>query len=180
MPEPVTTALFAHVQAAIDDGFPLDEVLEKERISPADWAAAQIAVRQRVASDDDARAEYEEALVAAQDRFTRTVAPVDSDLAAWLALVDGMSSAPAPFAWLRRLGLRISDVARLRRRWMKRAQEDDALDQKIAELRSKRLPCAPRVGDWHHRVRRAAGGARAGERRRAGLARIRRDRRDRD
>ncbi|HEY4120581.1 MAG TPA: hypothetical protein VGM56_22105, partial [Byssovorax sp.] len=72
MPEPtMTTALFAHVQAALDEGFALDEVLAKEGLSQRAWADALIDVRRRVAASAESRAEYEEAHVAAQDRFAR-------------------------------------------------------------------------------------------------------------
>jgi hypothetical protein len=145
----VTIALFAHVQAAVDDAWPLADVLGREGIPQATWDRAELTLRTQVARDVTARVEYEEALVAAQDRFARSVAPVDAEPAAWLALLDAMAAAPAPFSFLTRRGLRMSDVARLRRSWARRIEEDAELERQITELRSKRLPPLPalRVGD---------------------------------
>lgn len=136
----VTIEVLAHVHAGLAEQHPLDALLDLEGVSAAAFKHAEIGLRQRIAADAMLRADYEEALVAAEDRFARSVAPLDDELAAWLALLDGYAAAPAPFAYLTRLGLRLSDVGRLRRAWARRAEADPDLDSRIATLRKGKLP----------------------------------------
>src|SRR4051794_8138345 len=101
--EKVTIELLAHVHAGMAEEHPLDSLLALEDMSAPAFRAGELALRQRVAADPMLRADYEEALVAAEDRFARAVSPLDADPAAWLALLDRYASAPAPFAYLTRL-----------------------------------------------------------------------------
>lgn len=112
---------FAHVMAALDEGFSLDEVLAVEGVDPATWTLARNHHVQAIAADPLLLVAYREALVEARDRFAREVAPLDADLEAWVAFLRD------PERLAEQYGLRAPDIDRLTRRWAARARADEAL-----------------------------------------------------
>ncbi|APR80103.1 Basic proline-rich protein [Minicystis rosea] len=139
-PEPlagVTLEQYAGITAALADEHPLDAALANEDLSPAAWAPADVAWKERLAADGaegpifiafrDKRGE-------AEDCLDRSVKPIDTELRAWLAFLHAWSKHPAPFDLLSGAGLRLSDVARLTRRWSRRMAEDEALRKQAAEI----------------------------------------------
>jgi hypothetical protein len=144
----VTLPVFAHVQAGLAEEHSLEALLELEGITPAAFRYAETQYRQRFAADPLVRADYEEALVTAEDRFVRATSPLESDPAAWLSLLDRYAAAPAPFAFLTRLGLRLTDVGRLKRGWTRKLEASPDLETQFANLRKTKLPPLPalRIG----------------------------------
>lgn len=96
--ESVTLRVVAHVHAGLAEEHSLDTLLALEDLSADAFRYGDSALRQRFVGEPLIRADYEEALVAAENRFHRTVSPVDADPAAWVALLDAYAFAPAPFA----------------------------------------------------------------------------------
>jgi hypothetical protein len=136
--ERVSVTVVAHLQAGLAEEHSLDALLALEDLTPAAFRYGETQLKQRFVTEALVRAEYEEALVAAEDRFHRAVAPVDTDPTAWVALLDAYAFAPAPFAFLTRLGLRLTDMSRLRRTWAKRVLATPGLDDELAAARRAR------------------------------------------
>ena len=70
----------------------------------------------------------------AEDWFARPVAPLNDELRTWIAFLGAYGKHPAPFEMLARFGLRLSDLARLSRRWARRFEDDEALRKRAAEI----------------------------------------------
>ena len=141
-PEPhlrgLSLARLAGVDAGLAERLPIERVLENEGVSPPTWRAAEAAWRARLAEDVDEEgplsAAYDARLAAAQDRYGRSLPPVDGDLAAWLDLVRCFAGSAEPLALLRELGLRPTDLVRLHRRWSLALEADGALRERALAL----------------------------------------------
>jgi hypothetical protein len=143
----VTLASYAGVQAGLAEGFPLDAVLENERVSARAWAAAD-EVWTEALVDDLEREEgleeaYNELLAEAQERYGRRVPPLDEDLAAWLTFARGWAADPEPLVFLERAGVRPSDMIRLQRLWSIRIEGDPARRREAQEILANEPGAAP-------------------------------------
>ncbi|WP_437631290.1 hypothetical protein [Sorangium sp. So ce854] len=145
--EGLSLAQYAAVRAALAEGFPLADVLAVEGLRPRAFARADLAWKQRLAAEPELLATYEQELAHAEDWLDRQVEPLAEDAAAWAGFLAAFGSHPAPFELLQENGLGMNDVARLRRRWARRAEEDAKVGELIAELRAKPGKLGPlRVG----------------------------------
>ncbi|WP_438023566.1 hypothetical protein [Sorangium sp. So ce233] len=145
--EAVSLAQYAAVKAAVAEGFPLADVLAVEGLEPHVFVRADVAWKQQLATEPELLATYEKELAHAEDWLDRQVEPLAEDVAAWASFLAAFGSHPAPFELLQENGLGMNDVARLRRRWARRAEEDAKVGAVIAELRAKPEELGPlRVG----------------------------------
>ncbi|NUP13054.1 MAG: hypothetical protein HOW73_44000 [Polyangiaceae bacterium] len=127
--------------AAIAEGLPLADVLAQEQIAAAGWPKAERAWRESIAHSMDTQFEYMEKRRIAEDCLLRPIAPLDDDPGAWVGLLGAMAVNGSKL-WLIKLGLSASDLARLGRKWRRRAAEDPALAKKLAELAPDAKPPA--------------------------------------
>ncbi|WP_437731445.1 hypothetical protein [Sorangium sp. So ce1335] len=145
--EAMSLAQYAAVKAAVAEGFPLADVLALEGLEPRAFARSDVAWKQRLATEPELLATYEQELAHAEDWLDRQVEPLADDAAAWAGFLGAFGAHPAPFELLQENGLGMNDVARLRRRWARRAEEDAKVGEQIAELRAKPGALGPlRVG----------------------------------
>jgi hypothetical protein len=147
----VTLAEFAGVSAALAEGLPLDAVLASESIPKEAWLAAAPQWKVRAAKDGALGplfAELRDRRAVAEDCLQRRVAPIDSDLAAWMSFLKAYGAHPAPFELLHSSGLGLNDMARLQRSWAKRMALEPALEKQAEDLSRKGLGPVPalRVG----------------------------------
>jgi hypothetical protein len=133
----ISVAQYAGIVAAIADELPLDAALANEGIEPAAWRSIDASWKEAIAGDGaggplfsaftDKRAE-------AEDWLARSVSPLDDDLAAWMRFLAAYGKHPAPFEFLERSGLRLSDLGRLQRKWARRFAESPELEKRAAEI----------------------------------------------
>jgi hypothetical protein len=142
-PEPLsglTLEQYAGITAALADEHALDAALGNEGLTADDWPAADAAWKERLAGDGAEGplfAAFRARRGEAEDWIGRGVKPLDDDLGGWLAFLQAFARHAAPFELLAGAGLRLSDVARLTRRWARRMDADEALRKKAAELVKK-------------------------------------------
>jgi hypothetical protein len=141
----LTVEQYAGISAAIADGYPLDAVLANEGLSPKAWPDADIAWKQRLVADPAAFESYRVRLGEAEDWLGRKVTPLDEDLAAWLGFLGAYAAHAAPFDLLAGLGLGLSDLGRLQRRWSKRLAADQELTRQATELAKSKPRAVPKV-----------------------------------
>ena len=141
----LTVEQYAGISAAIADGYPLDAVLANEGMALGAWPDADIAWKQRLVADPTAFESYRARLGEAEDWLGRKVTPLDEDLGAWLGFLGAYAAHAAPFDLLVGLGLGLSDLGRLQRRWSKRLAEDQELARQAAELAKSKPSAVPRV-----------------------------------
>lgn len=135
----ISLAEYAAVEAALAEGFGLDEVLEVEGIELPPWSAAAPRWKRRLVDAPALFAAYEEELARAEDWLEREVTPLRMDLAAWVAFLDAYAAHPQPLELLRASKLGMNDMSRLSRAWELRMKDDPSIKRRIAELR-KRAP----------------------------------------
>ncbi|WP_437606218.1 hypothetical protein WMF20_35180 [Sorangium sp. So ce834] len=148
--EGISLARYAAVRAAVTEGFPLADVLAVEGLLPRTFARADLAWKQRLAAEPELLAAYEQELAQAEDWLDRQVEPLASDPAAWVSFLAAFGAHPAPFELLQERDLGMNDVARLRRRWARRAEEDAKVGELLKELHAEpgklgSLRAGPRV-----------------------------------
>ncbi|HTN91946.1 MAG TPA: hypothetical protein VL242_50100 [Sorangium sp.] len=156
--EGVSLAQYAAVRAAVSEGFPLADVLAVEGLRPRAFARADLHWKQRLAAEPELLAAFEEELARAEDWLDRPIEPLADDAAAWASFLAAFGAHPAPFELLREKRVGMNDMARLRRRWARRAEEDTKLGELLAELRARPGELGPlRVGPQVLRPSRGAG-----------------------
>ncbi|WP_437819476.1 hypothetical protein [Sorangium sp. So ce1078] len=156
--EGVSLAQYAAVRAAVSEGFPLADVLAVEGLKPRAFARADLYWKQRLAAEPELLAEFEEELARAEDWLDRPIEPLADDAGAWASFLGAFGAHPAPFELLQEKRVGMNDVARLRRRWARRAEEDTKLGELLAELRARPGELGPlRVGPQVLRPSRGAG-----------------------
>ena len=141
----LTVEQYAGISAAIADGYPLDAILANEGMALKAWPDADIAWKQRLVADPTTFESYRAKLGEAEDWLGRKVTPLDEDLAAWLGFLGAYAAHAAPFDLLVGLGLGMSDLGRLQRRWSKRLAEDQELARQAAELAKSKPSAVPKV-----------------------------------
>lgn len=133
--------VYAFVHAALGEGYTLDVVLAHEGLDLPTWATVDEAwadaIGQSLDGDMVLSDAYDAELMKAQDRFSRSVEPLDSDYAAYLRFTRLWSSHEAPLEYLASVGLRYIDMVRLQRRWGAQLVEDDSLRRQSATIMSE-------------------------------------------
>ncbi|WP_437731464.1 hypothetical protein [Sorangium sp. So ce1335] len=143
----LSLAQYAAVRAALAEGFPLADVLAVEGLKPRAFARADLAWKQRIAAEPKLLAAYERELALAEDWLDRPIEPLAEDAAAWASFLAAFEAHSAPFELLEGEGLGMNDMARLHRRWARRARVDAKLGELLLELRAEPGKLGPlRVG----------------------------------
>ncbi len=124
----------AAVNAALAEPFPLAEVLAIEGLDVTSWTAAEMSWRQRLATDDALRRDYQRELALAEDRLSRRVSPLEEELTAWASLLLALAAAPSTDEVLAPLELGVNDLSRLIRRWTPRFAANEELRDQAAKL----------------------------------------------
>lgn len=129
----LTLREYAAIYAATSEGFPLDVVLDAEGLTTAGWAAIDEAWGDALSSDLQAGGtlsdELDLAMFEAQERYGRSIPPLDDDLPKWLRFVRAWSEAKDPVSFLRKRGLGPNDLVRLHRGWSARLAESPELQK---------------------------------------------------
>jgi hypothetical protein len=140
---------YAVVSAGVAEGFPLEDVLSIEGIKPRAYAKAEVKWKERVAASGANKGalfeRYRAELAKAEDWLDRRVTPLDEEPAAWVAFLHAYSTAQDPAALLKSSGLGTNDMARLSRRWARRAEADARVVEEIAGLKAKGTGPMPAV-----------------------------------
>ncbi|WP_437991314.1 hypothetical protein [Sorangium sp. So ce145] len=135
--EGISLAQYAAVRAAVTEGFPLADVLAVEGLTPRTFARADLAWKQRLAAEPELLAAYEQELAQAEDWLDRRVEPLAGDPPAWASFLAVFAAHPAPFELLQENDLGMNDVARLRRRWVRRVDEDAKIGELLKDLQAR-------------------------------------------
>lgn len=144
----VSLAQYAGIQAAVAQGFPLEQALANERLSARKWDRCRAAWTARLAREGQgspSSAALRDKLAEAARWLGRRVTPLEEDIVAWLSFLGAYAADPAPSALLARLGLRDEDVQRLVLAWKRRTDEDEALARKALEIVRKGPRAVPAV-----------------------------------
>jgi hypothetical protein len=144
-PEGLTVEQYAGISAAIADGYPLDAVLANEGLAPKAWPTEDTTWKLKLVGDPATFESYRVKLGEAEDWLGRKVTPLDDDLAAWMGFLGAYAGHKAPFDLLGGLGLGMSDLGRLQRRWAKRLATDQELAKQAAELAKTKPSAVPKV-----------------------------------
>ncbi len=146
LPDPMVRGLalsrWVAVEAALAEGLSLSVALAEIGWSPGRFRAAATGWKLRMVDDAALLPSYEAHLAAAQDRLTRPVLPIDSDLSGWVGFLKAYEAASDAGAWLTSLGLRAADLARLSRRWKARLAANGELAKEAEKLAKKSPPPA--------------------------------------
>jgi hypothetical protein len=137
---------YVGVTTALAEGFPLEAILAGEGIAADVWPTAEAMWTVRAAkdgADGELLSELRTKRAVAEDCLVRGVAPIDSDLGAWLRFLHVYRNHAAPFDMLEGAGLGLNDLARLQRVWARRMAADQALQKQAAELVKKGLGPPP-------------------------------------
>jgi len=132
--EGVSVEQYAGVSAALDEGLPLDAILEQEQIDEDAWSRVEPAWCVRVAEDVALSTEYGQRRREAEDCLARSIEPFDRDEAAWVALLGAIATQEDAFAFVEKLGLTMIDVGRMGRSWKRKTDKDPELGKRLAEL----------------------------------------------
>lgn len=144
----VTLEQYAGITAALADAFSLRSALDLEGLDEATWKRASRAWKERLVGDGidgPLFAEFKQKQIAAEDWLGRPVAPLADDLPAWISFLHAYGARAAPFELLTAASLRLSDVARLQRRWSRRLDADDQLKKQAADLAQRGAAPLPAI-----------------------------------
>jgi len=124
----IDLATYARISADIAEGdVPVSAILEREKLTDAEWTAVTVRWSQRMAEPGQAgfALEFSDAFAAAQDAKKALPKLGVED---WARLVTAMEEdTRGPVPALRAQGLGLADHARLVRHWAKRLASDPAL-----------------------------------------------------
>jgi hypothetical protein len=154
--EPLPLGRYAFVTAALSEGYALPEILEREGLSEDDWEEAEEhwveRLEESAETDLQVHDELDRALAAARAQFARKVAPLDTDVMAFLTFQRLLLAAPRPLPFLREHELFFGDWLRLQEVWAERLSADGetraSAAKALAEADSRALPAiepGPRV-----------------------------------
>ncbi|MFO0550089.1 MAG: hypothetical protein U0271_16960 [Polyangiaceae bacterium] len=137
------------------EDLPLDEALAAASVDARRWSAARVAWLERIATDDAAFAVYQRARVKAEDELARSIEPLDSDVAVWVALGKLLAGSARADEVLASRGLFAADLSRTNRAWRERLRANPSLATRAANLAKE--PSAP-IPELRIGPRRAAKG----------------------
>ena len=141
--EGVPLMQLAAVAAARAEGFSLEEALDTEGLGPAEYRAAELAFKVRLANPlerDRLVAEYKIELMHAENRSVRKVFPLDEDVDAWVRFLRSYAAKSSPVEWLAAIGLSLPDLARLSRAWNHRFESDESLRKRAENAAREKKP----------------------------------------
>ena len=117
----LTLPRYVFVTAALSEGYTLLEALEREGISEADWEDTEehwvAELEESMEGDMALHDEMDRELASARALFARPIAPLDTDVARFMAFQRHLLSAPATLPFLRDHGLFFGDWIRLQESW---------------------------------------------------------------
>jgi hypothetical protein len=150
----IPLGLYATVITAFGAGIPRDSVLRAAGLADDEWelesAAWARTLAARIEADPASLESHDAAILAARERLSRVVEPLDTDVSAWLTFQSAWVSASEPSAFLRSRGLTTLDMLRVSARWAARFAKDEPL--RMAALACMERPGGPvpeiRVGPW--------------------------------
>jgi hypothetical protein len=128
MHAPIPLDVYAHIVAALGEGYRLAEILEHEGLSEDAWEEAEERWVDRL--DESAEAdlalhdELDRAVWRARQRFARAIDPLDHDVGAWLVFQHHVATSPHMLAALADHGLFLGDWVRLNEAWAERLSAD--------------------------------------------------------
>jgi hypothetical protein len=135
---------YAGVTAALDEGLSLSSILAQEQIAEADWTASEHAWREAIVDSIALQLELAKWTREAEDALHRKLDPVDSDPVAWAGLLAALAAAPDGAKLLADLGLKMTDMARLGRRWRRRCEADPGVVKQLSDAAGK-APAPARI-----------------------------------
>lgn len=138
----VSLEQYAGVTTALSEGFPLNAILEQERIRASAWEEASRLWPKAVAKSTELFLELIEKRRVAEDCLGRAISPLDDDPAAWMGLLGALSTSDDRGALMSGLCISAADVSRLGRNWDKKTREDPELRKKLEEHASTATPPA--------------------------------------
>lgn len=156
-PRGISLEHYAAIRAALAEPFPRNKVLAIEGVPAARFSPADQEWKETLASPmgKELFERFKAALADAEDWLTRTVVPLDDDLAAWIAFQTAFMKAPKPDEVLRAASLGMNDISRLTRKWDRRLQADAALQKRAADLRQRSDSPLPRITAEPRELRRS-------------------------
>jgi hypothetical protein len=133
---------WADVEAALAEGEPEGAALGALGWPKARYKRAATAWKARVVAEPPLLEAYGAHLAAAEDRRERGILPIAEELPSWVGFLKAYSAAGEPGPFLRNLGLRPPDLARLSRRWKRRLDAEPKLAEQAARLAAQEPPPA--------------------------------------
>lgn len=150
----ISLDLFARVTAGRSEGWSLRELLEHEQVDEDDWVRGELAWADRMSASAETDLavidEVDRAVAAQRALFARVVAPLDDDLAAFVAVQRAIERSSLKEV-LGAHGLHLGDWLRLQERWATRASAEPEVRAAWLELMGRddlpvlRVVAAPRV-----------------------------------
>lgn len=139
MSEASTIAIdrYAAIQAAVAEGFSLDEVLGAQAMDRREYEGARVRFAVALKDDPTVFDVYARELARAQDAMRRPISPLDDDVVSWLAFSD-LAARDADES-LQRWELGPNDLARLARHWQSKLS-DPEVQRRAREARARGLP----------------------------------------
>ncbi|MBK8255243.1 MAG: hypothetical protein IPK82_21600 [Polyangiaceae bacterium] len=132
----VTLAQLAGVHAGRAAGVELELVFRNEAVDPSQFEKADEAWQDHIADDESDRLQdaFDGLLADARQRYARPLPPIDSNLDAWIYFLRRFSLEENPTAWLRELGMGVTDVFQLQGFWSARLQDEPELQRRASDL----------------------------------------------
>lgn len=130
----LTLAEVAGIEVALAEGHPESEVFAQEGTDADTFEAAEQAWRHELLRHAEEATRFAELVAIAEEHQKRAVAPFESELRAWVALLVAGRRAGSLLAASDALGLRRGDVSRLLRTWQARLATDASLGHEIRGL----------------------------------------------
>lgn len=122
---------YATMTAGLADGIPREELLAHLQLDAVRWERAERLWNEHILDELEAGRSLSESLDAlvaeARASFARPIPPLDAELRAWLDVQRAYALESDPLAFLARMGLRPSDMARLQSLWTARMKEEPSL-----------------------------------------------------
>jgi hypothetical protein len=150
----IPLGLYATILTALGAGIPQVWVLRAASLTEDEWqlesAAWGRAILAMIEKDPSLLGPHDEAILAARDRLSRSVEPLDSSVGAWLSFQAAWVRAPEPSAFLREHGLTPLDMMRIAAQWSKRFTGDEPLRLEALECMQRAEGRVPeiRIGPW--------------------------------
>ena len=133
----VSLRLFVAMQAALAEGFSLEQVLAHQQLPAEAWETAELEWTEALAGapiGSELAETYEVELFEARQRHSRRVRPLDEDMAAWFSFLTRWSEVEDKSGLLTSLGMDHFDLVRLHQRWSLVLDDDSEARQRAIEM----------------------------------------------